>query len=136
VGLSEIGGQRVELRLPKSAVRLDPARDVLHWARDEPAAANAALLRMRHQAGALEHAQMLVDAGEGHAKRTRQLRERRFARGQPGEDRAARGVGERGERGVECGCVILNHMVNYRGVAHRVKWPGLPPGPGRRLLPG
>jgi len=61
--LGEIGGQSVELRLPKSAVPLDPARGVLHGSRDEPAAADPALLRVRDQAGALEHAQMLVDTG-------------------------------------------------------------------------
>src|SRR6267143_3666892 len=134
----EVGCQSVELRLPKSAIPVDPARDVLHRARDQATAADAPLLRVRHQARALEHAQMLVDAGKGHAKRARELRDRRFARaGQPGENRPARGVGESGERGVERGIIILNHMVKYRPVTHSVKWPpGLPRNAVPRLLPG
>src|SRR5207244_6994791 len=38
-GLGEIGGQRVELRLPEPAVPLDPARRVLHGPRHQAAAA-------------------------------------------------------------------------------------------------
>ena len=134
--MGEIGGQSVELRLPKSAVLVDPARGVLHGARHEPAVADTTPFRVRHEAGPLEHAQMLVDAGEGHAKRARKVRDRRVARGQPGEDRAARGIGERGEGAVECGIAKLNHVVKFKSDPERVKSPpGLPPHAPRRFLP-
>src|SRR5437879_13697794 len=78
---------------------------------------------MRDQPRPLEHAEMFMDAGEGHAKRTRQVRERRVARGQPREERPARGVGERGKRDVKCGIVRLNHMVKSRAGPGCVKPP-------------
>ena len=64
-----------------------------------------------------------MDAGEGHAKRTRQVRERRVARGQLREDRPACGVGERRKCSVECRMVRLNHVVKSRAGPGRVKPP-------------
>jgi hypothetical protein len=121
VGLLEVAGQGVELRLPEPAVLLDPARGVFHGSGHQPAAAYAPLFRVRHQPRPLEHAQMLVHAGEGHVKRARQIRERCVARGQPGEDRAARGIGEGGEGDVESGLAILNHVVKCTAGPYRVK---------------
>jgi len=127
VGLLEVAGEGVELRLPEPAVLLDPARGEFHGPGHQAAAADATLFRMRHQPRPLEHAEMFVDAGEGHAEWTRQIRERRVARGQSGEDRPARGVGERGERDVEGEIVRLNHMVKFTEGPSRVKPPRLPP---------
>jgi len=46
---------------------------------------------------ALEDAEVLVHAGERHAERPGELGDGGFPGGEPCEDRAARGVGERGE---------------------------------------
>ena len=44
---------------------------------------------------------MLGDRGLGHREGLGQLRDRGFPRGQPGQDRPPRGIGERREGGVE-----------------------------------
>ncbi len=111
------------MRLPEPAVPLDPAGGVPHGARDQPATADAAVFGVRDQARPREHPQVLVNAGEGHRERPRQLGDRGLARGKPGEDRPAGRVRERGEGGVERALVMLNHVVKYRPVAHPVK-PG------------
>ena len=100
--------------LPEPTVAVDPAGHVLQGPRDQPAAADPSLFRVCDQTRALEHPQMLVDAGERDAKRARQLGEGRVARRQLGEDRAARGVGERCEGRIEGGAVILNHVVKLQ----------------------
>jgi hypothetical protein len=111
--VGEVAGERVEARLPEPAVALDPAGGVLHRARasDEPAAAHPAVLRMRDEARPLEDAEMLVDAGERDPERTREFGNGGVVPREPGENRAARGVGECREGGVEPPVLILNHMV-------------------------
>lgn len=129
--MGQVAGERVEARLPEPAVALDPAGGVLHRARaaDEPAAAHAAVLRMRHEPRPLEDTQMLVDAGQRDSERTRQFGDGGIAPREPCEDRPARGVGECREGGVESPVFILNHMVKSCGPRGRcqgslVYWEG------------
>ncbi len=75
---------------------------------------------MRHQAGALEHPEVFVDAGQRDAKRARQLGDRRLAGRERRENGAACGIRERRKRDVEGGLLILNHVVKSRARAGRV----------------
>lgn len=77
----------------------------------QAAAPDAAVLGVRDQPGAREHAEVLVDAREGDPERPRQLRNRRFARRQAGENRAPGRIGQGRKQAVEVGSGILNHMV-------------------------
>jgi hypothetical protein len=58
-----------------------------------------------------QYAKVLGNRGQGHGKRLGELRDSCFAAGQPGEDGAARGIGERAKRGVEDAAGIVNHKV-------------------------
>ena len=58
----------------------------------------------RDEAGALQHLQVLRDGGLAHPKGRREIRHRRLALRESGEDRAAGGVRESRERGIQrCG---------------------------------
>ncbi len=61
----------------------------------------------------LQDADMLLHAREGHAERLGKLRDRSVRTSELLQNTAPGGVRERGERGVEAGCRILNHMVQY-----------------------
>src|SRR2546422_6986801 len=96
-GLGEVGGERVELRLPVAAVPLDPAGRLSHGAGDQPAATHPAMLGVSHESRALEHAQVLVNAGERDCEGARQLRDRRLAPPEAGAGRGPPGGGEAGD---------------------------------------
>ena len=87
--------------LPEAAVALDPAGRVPHGPGAEPAAAHAAVLGAGQQAGALEHPQVLVYAGQRHPERSREVGDRGVACREPRENRATRRIGQRAEDGVE-----------------------------------
>jgi hypothetical protein len=48
---------------------------------------------------------------ERHVERLREVAHRRLAGGKPRDDRPPRGIGERGEDGVERALLTLNHPV-------------------------
>jgi hypothetical protein len=75
---------------------------------------NAAVNFALQEAGGFENAQMLGDGGEGEGERLGELGDGGFALGETGENGAAGGIGKGGERGVERGIGIVNHMVYYR----------------------
>ena len=79
----------------------------------QAAAAHATVLAVLDESGAVQHAQVLADRGQGHAEGLCQLADGCFAQGQPGQDSAARRVGQGAEGGVERGrrLPMLNHMV-------------------------
>ena len=93
--------------LPEAAIALDPARCVLHRARLEAATPHATVLRVREQAGPLQHAEVLVYSGEGDAEGLRQLRDGRFPRRQMRENRAPGRVGEGGKG---CAQAVCGHL--------------------------
>lgn len=117
----EILGEGVELPLPKAAVAGDPGGGVLHRARRQPAPAHPALAAAVDQPGALQHAQVLGDRGEGNTERLSQRCDGGLAGGEAGQDRAARGVGQRAEGGVQGGRLILNHVVKHNPAPGVVK---------------
>jgi hypothetical protein len=102
------------LFFPEDAIVLDPLRGGLHRLRGEAAAVDAAVDFALEEAGGLENAEMLGDGGKGEWKRFGKLSDGRFALGEAGENGATRGIGKRGEGGVERDCGIVNHMVYYR----------------------
>jgi hypothetical protein len=67
------------------------------------------------QPGGLQHAQVLGDGGKRNIEGRGELRDGGFAKRQARQNRAARGVGEGPEGGVERGVAraggIVNHMV-------------------------
>ena len=62
---------------------------------------------------------MLLHAREGHVELLGKLRDRSIRTSELLQNAAPSGVRERGERGIEAGCDILNHMVQClnRGLA-------------------
>src|ERR1043166_1168558 len=100
--------------LPEAAITRDPRVGSPHRADDEAAAAYPSIPAAPHQPGALQHAQVTGDGGQGDVKRAGQGADGRFAARQPGEDGAARGIGEGGEGGVEPARLILNHTVKHQ----------------------
>ena len=62
----------------------------------------------RHEAGALEHAEMFRHRGEGKRKRLGEMADGRFPRDQAIKDGPAGGIGQRPEDAIE---VLFNHMV-------------------------
>ena len=59
---------------------------------------------------------MLLHARQGHVELLGKLRDRSVRTSELLQNAASGGVRERGERGVETGCRILNHLVQY--IAH------------------
>jgi len=56
---------------------------------------------------------MLLHAREGHVELLGELRDRSIGTSELLQNAASGGVRERGERGIEMGANILNHMVQY-----------------------
>ncbi len=54
---------------------------------------------------------MFGHRGQGHLKRSGQLRYRQLAQGQAGQDGATGLIGQRAEGGAQAGPGMLNHMV-------------------------
>src|SRR5262249_42607107 len=59
----------------------------------------------------LQDADVLLHAREGHAELLGKVRDRSVCTSELLQNAASGGVRERGERSVEAGCGILNHMV-------------------------
>ena len=69
---------------------------------------------LRHdEPGLLQDADVLLHAREGHVELLGKIRDRRVCASELLENAASGGVRERGERGVETGPRILNHLVQY-----------------------
>ena len=109
--LIEITGERVELLGPELLVARHPDRGFLHRPRFQRAADHPPLLGAADQAGVLEHAQVLHEAGQRHPVRRGQLGHREVAAAQGLEDAAAGGIGQRREHRIELLVRILNHSV-------------------------
>jgi hypothetical protein len=108
---SEIGGELIELRFPEAAVRFNPVRRVSQRRGDDAAVARAAVLADIGESRALQHAHVFGNGGERHVEARRELPDRLVALGEPREDGAPGGIGERAERGVEDSAGMVNHVV-------------------------
>src|SRR5689334_2720826 len=105
--------QLAEPRVPELVIPLDPRCHFFQSARADPAGAYAADFFRGDEPRLLEEADVLLHAREGHVELLGQVRDRRFRATQLLENTATGDVRQRGERGVEVGVLILNHMVQY-----------------------
>jgi hypothetical protein len=99
------------LRFPKGPILCNPCRRILHGLGGQPAAVHAAIDLALEQPRRFKHAKVLGYCGQRHGKGFGELRDFCFAAGQPREDCAARGIGQRAEGGVEPAAEIVNHTV-------------------------
>src|SRR4029078_9595433 len=105
--------QRVEAGGPELVVSLDLGRLFFEAALAEPAGAYAPDLLRGDEAGLLQDIDVLLHAREGQVKFVGEVRDGSVCTAELLEDAATRRIGERGERGIEVGIWILNHMVQY-----------------------
>ena len=91
----------------------EPVVDILEGLGSDPAGPPLRLAAARDEPGTLQHLQMLGDRGKAHRERLGQLRHRRLARGESGQDRPPRGIGQRRERRVQ---VVRRHLAHNLAV--------------------
>src|SRR5688572_6455297 len=105
--------QLVEACVPELTVPLDPCRLFLQSAQAELAGPHAPDLLRDDEPRLLQDADMLLHAGEGHVELLGKVCDRSVCTPELLQNAASGGVRERGERGIEAGPVILNHMIQY-----------------------
>src|SRR5277367_809501 len=105
--------QLVEACVPELAVPLDPCRLFRKFAQAELAGPHAPDLLRGDETRLLQDADMLLHAREGHVELLGKLRDRSVCTAELLQNAASGGVRERGERGIEAGLDILNHLVQY-----------------------
>src|SRR6202012_1124708 len=111
--------QFVEACVPELAVPLDPCRLFLQSAQAELAGPHAPDLLRGDEPRLLQDADMLLHAREGHVELLGKVRDRSVCMPKVLQNAPSGGVRERGERGIDAGPIILNHVVQY--VTRRLK---------------
>src|ERR1700685_4555432 len=105
--------QLVEACVPELAVPLDPCRLFLQSAQAELAGSHAPDLLRGDEPRLLQDADMLLHARERHVELLGKVRDRSVCTPELLQYAASGGVRERGERDIEAGPGILNHVVQY-----------------------
>src|SRR4029077_4027775 len=105
--------QLVEPCVPELAVPLDPGRLFLQCSQAQLAGPHAPDLLRGDEPRLLQDADVLLHARKGHVELLGWVRERSVCTSELLQDAASGGVRKRGERGIETGFRILNHMVQY-----------------------
>src|SRR4026208_791326 len=110
--------QLVEAFVPELAIPLDPCRLFLQSAPAELAGPHAPDLLRGDEPRLLQDADVFLHARQRHVELLGEVRDRSVGTPELLQNAASGGVRERGERGVEAGPGILNHVVQYtRGLA-------------------
>src|SRR5207245_9014675 len=99
--LIEQGIEALEAALPETAVALQPRGGFRERLGLEPAGPSLGVAAVGHQAGSLQHLEVLGDRRLAHREWPGQLRHRRLPRRAPGEDGAPRRIGECREGRIE-----------------------------------
>src|SRR6516162_2370031 len=124
--------QLVKARVPDLAVPLEPCHLLLQSARAELAGPHTPDLLRGDEPGPLQDADVLLHPRERHTEPSGELRDRSVGASDLLQDAASGDIRERGERGIEAGGHILNHVVQYCtwavGIQGRSR--ASPPGPG------
>src|SRR6185437_15475840 len=97
---------------PEHAIVLDPLGGGAHGTGVELAAVHPTVARAANEPGVLEDAQVLRDCRTRDLEWCREVANGCLARGEPRENRAARGIGECGEGSIQP-CASGNHKVTY-----------------------
>src|SRR5262245_27474626 len=110
--------QPVEARLPEASIAVEPRGHLAQRLSAQPRRPQLGVAAALDQAGALEHPQVLGDRLHGDRERRRDLLDARLALGEASEDRAPRGIGERGEGRIELVCHysalrLINRKIEY-----------------------
>src|SRR5512143_217286 len=105
--------QLVEACVPELAIPLEPCRLFLQSAQAELAGPHAPDLLRGDEPRLLQDTDVLPHARQGHAELLGKVRDRSVCTRELLQDAASGGVRERGERGIEAGPDILNHVVQY-----------------------
>src|SRR6187402_1589042 len=92
---------------------LEPRRLFLQSARAELAGPHAPDLLRGDEPGLLQDADVLLHAREGHVELLGKVRDRSVGTAELLQNAASGGIRERGERVIEAGLPILNHVVQY-----------------------
>src|SRR3954447_1931579 len=108
--LAQVFVQAVETLFPEFSVVLDPVGDLFERRRLEVAGAPLRVAAAGDEAGALEHLQMLGDGGKTHVERLGELRHRRLAGRETGQDGPPGRVGE-GREGVAE--LVVGHLTAW-----------------------
>jgi len=95
---------------PEALIAVQPLHRRHHRVRPQRACDNAPAFAAHDQSGIAEHIEMLHHRWQRHREWPRDFADRQIALiGQPGDNGAARRIGQRGECVIERGGVILNH---------------------------
>src|SRR5690349_6370368 len=105
--------QLVEAFVPALAVPLEPHRLFLQSARSQLARPHASDLLRGDEPRLLQNADVLLHARARHVERLGEVRDRSVGSSELLQNATPRGVRERGERSIESGRHILNHLVQY-----------------------
>src|SRR5215813_9871999 len=105
--------QLVEACVPELAIPLDPLRLGLQSSGAQLAGAHAPDLLRVDEPCLLQDADVLLHAREGHVELLGKVRDRSVGASELLQNAASGGIRERGERVIEAGSRILNHVVQY-----------------------
>src|SRR3954471_15251834 len=117
----------VHPRLPRPGAGLHPRDGVVERVGLHPARPPLRGAAAHDEPRPLEHLQVPRDGREAHRQRLGELADRRLALGEAGQDRAARRIGERGEREAELVGRHFTDRLNNGSVNYHTTPPGRNP---------